>query len=113
MEEIHVKCFQFPQLINFSSVKKLMQTVKINKVSYTTQPQPTLCFKVSLTFMEGLCTTFLEMATIAQTTKLRVIRKRVALGLYRMEVVKFTDDTYQSLSDDTVLMSCSDTNGVH
>ena len=31
-------CSQFPQVVNFSSVKKLMQTVKINEVSYTTQP---------------------------------------------------------------------------
>ena len=47
------------------------------------------------------------MATIAQTTKLRVIRKSVA-QLYRLEVVTFTDDTYLSLSDDTIIMSSSD-----
>ena len=47
------------------------------------------------------------MATKGQTIKLRVIRKNVALGLYRMEVVKFTDDTYRSLSDDTIIMSSS------
>ena len=29
-------CSQFPQVVNFSSVKKLMQMVKINKVSYIT-----------------------------------------------------------------------------
>ena len=34
-------CSQFPQVVNFSSVKKLMQIVKIYKVRYTTQPQPT------------------------------------------------------------------------
>ena len=33
--------FSIPQVVNFSSVKKLMQMVKINKVRYTTQPQPT------------------------------------------------------------------------
>ena len=31
-------CSQFPQVVNFSSVKKLMQMVKVNNV---TQPQPT------------------------------------------------------------------------
>ena len=41
-------------------------------------------------------------------TKLRVIRKSVALGVYRMEVVKFTDNTtYRSLSDDTIITSSS------
>ena len=50
-------CSQFPQVVNFSSVKKLMQVVKINKVSYTTQPQPTAIvplFRISFTFIEGL-----------------------------------------------------------
>ena len=70
--------------------------------------------RFSLTFIEGL-RLFLDMAKIAiativkaQTTKLRVIRKSVALGLYCMEVVTFTDDTYRSLSDDTIIMSSSD-----
>ena len=43
-------------------------------------------------------------------TKLRVIRKSVALGLCCMEVVKFTDDTYRSLSNDTIITSSSDKN---
>ena len=45
------------------------------------------------------------MATIAQ---IRVIRKSVALRLYLMEVVKFTDDSYRFLSDDTIIMSSCD-----
>ena len=48
------------------------------------------------------------MATIGQMTKLRVITKSVALELYRMEVVKFTDHTYQSLSGDIIITSSSD-----
>ena len=48
------------------------------------------------------------MATIAQMSKLRVIKKSVALGLYRMEVVKFTGNTYWSLSDHALIMSSSD-----
>ena len=39
---------------------------------------------------------------------MRVIRKSIALGLYRMEVVKLIDDTYWSLSDDTIIMPSSD-----
>ena len=35
------------------------------------------------------------------------IRKSIALGLYRMEEVKFSDDTYWSLSDDTIITSSS------
>ena len=50
------------------------------------------------------------MATIAQTTKLRVTRKSVVLGLYAMEVVKFADDTYQSMNDDTIITPSSDKN---
>ena len=44
---------------------------------------------------------------MAQMTKVRVIRKSLALGLYQMEVVKFTDDTYRSLSDDNIITSSS------
>ena len=35
------ECSQFPQVVNFSSVKKMMLVVIINKVSYTMQPQLT------------------------------------------------------------------------
>ena len=48
------------------------------------------------------------MAMIAQKTKLRVISKSIALGLYLMEVLKFTDETYRSLSDNTIITSSSD-----
>ena len=90
-------------------VDRLMQMVQINKVyrfiqHSLNQPQLFLRFKVFLDFkIEGL-RLFLDMATIGQMTiKTESIRKSIALELYRMEVVKFTDYTYQSLSDDTII----------
>ena len=56
-----------------------MQMVKINKISYTTQPPPTTVSRFSLTFIHGGLRLFLDMATIDQTTKLRVIRKSIYL----------------------------------
>ena len=74
----------------------------------------------SLTSIQGLQLFFLYMATIAQMTKLRVIRKSVALELYHLEVGKFinnslevgkfTNNTYQFLSDNTLITSSSDKN---
>ena len=64
-------------MVNFSSVKKLMQ---IKKVSYTTLPQPTTVVPLFQDFLDyhRRPTTF--FFTIAQTAKVRVnLRKRVAL----------------------------------
>ena len=73
------------------------------------QPQSFLRFKIFLDFHRRPTTFFLDMATIALTTKPRVIeRAYVALGLYCTVVVKFTDDVYRSLSDDTIITSSSD-----
>ena len=43
------------------------------------------------------------LATVSQRTKLRVVRKSDYL-----ELVKFTDDTYRSLSNDAIITSSSD-----
>ena len=72
----------------------------------TNQLQFFLFLKVFLDFHRRP-TTFLDMVMIGQMTKLRVIRKSVGLGLYRMEVVKFTDDIYRSLSDDIMHLHTS------
>ena len=88
-------------MINFTLESKIKHKHQQINRSYSSVS------RFSLTFIESL-RLFLDMATIAQMTKLRVKRKSVALGLYRMEVIKFTDDTYRSLSDDTIITSSSD-----
>ena len=73
-----------------------------------------------MTFIEGL-RLLLDMAmvdklelavqaTISQRTKLRVVRnsQSVAQRHDYVELVKFTDDTYRSLSNDTIITSSSD-----
>ena len=71
-------CSQSPQVVNFISVKKLIQMVKL--YNSFNELQLFLYFNTFLDFHRRP-TTFIDMATIAQMTKLRVVRKGGALGL--------------------------------
>ena len=50
--------------------------------------------------------TFFRYATIGQTTKLRIIRKSIALGLYHMDVVNLP--TILTMNDNIIITSSSD-----